>query len=234
MKPFRIKRYLLSFFILFLALSSYALSTDKGRRHIPFGSIERYIEVMEEPERAAWQMPERVVEVLPIRPGWSIADIGAGSGYFSRRFSRAVGPGGTVYAVDIEKGMIDYIDKRSKDEGFKNIKTILAKPDDPLLEEKSVDMVFICDTFHHIEDRTDYVKRLMPALRPGGRLVIVDFKLVATPVGPPMRMRLSREQVIREVEAGGFELEGEFYFLPYQYFLIFTRPRQNGPPGGRG
>jgi len=220
-----LKKYLLPLFILFFALSSYALSFGKAHRHIPFGSIERYIEAMEDPQRASWQMPDRVAYLLPLKPGQSVADIGAGSGYFSRRFARAVGPKGTVYAVDIEKGMLDYIEKRSKDEGIENIKTVLAKPDNPLLKENSVDLIFICNTLHHIKDRTDYVKRLIPVLRPDGRLVIVDFKPVATPMGPPMKMRLSRERVIKEIEAGGFELQGEFYFLPYQYFLIFTPKR---------
>ncbi len=216
----------LSLVVLIFFLPSPLLSGEGHKhRHIPFGSIENYIRVMEDPGRAEWQKPDRVVDVLSIKPGYRIADIGAGSGYFTRRFARVVGQDGVVYAVDIEKGMIEFIEKTKREENLTNIRTILASPDDPGLEPGAVDMVFICDTYHHIESRIPYMKRLRRVLRDGGRLVIVDFKPEPTPVGPPLRIRISRKKVIDELKKAGYVLEGEFYFLPYQYFLIFVPSR---------
>lgn len=198
---------------------------SKGQRHqTPFSSLEEYIQALESPDRAKWQRPDKVIEALGIKMGQAIADLGAGSGYFTMPLSQAVGDEGMVYAIDIEKGMLDYINKRAEEAGIKNIKTILAKPDDPLLSPSTVDMVFICDTYHHIEDRIEYMKRLSRAFKEGGRLVIIDFIPQKTPVGPPLEIRLSREEVIKEIEAAGYRLEGEYNFLPYQYFLIFSTP----------
>ena len=193
------------------------------RRLIPFSSTEEYIKALETPNRGEWQRPDKVIDALGIKTGQAIADLGAGSGYFTLPLSQAVGDEGTVYAIDIERGMTEYINKRASQAGIKNIKTVLAKSDDPLLSPLTVDMVFICNTYHHIEGRIEYMKRLSKTFKEGGRLVIIDFKLQRTPVGPPLEMRLSREEVIKEIEAAGYRLEGEYYFLPYQYFLIFSR-----------
>jgi len=120
-------------------------------KHHPFKSINEYIQRMESPDRAEWQKPKKVVDYLAIRDGDVIADIGAGSGYFSVLLSKRVGDSGRIYAVDIENEMIEYIEKRAKKERLNNIKTILSKSDDPLLLESSIDLIFICDTYHHIE-----------------------------------------------------------------------------------
>ena len=138
-------------------------------------SIPEYIRALEDPERDAWQQPAQVIEKLALQPGESVADLGAGSGYFTVRLARGVGPAGKVYAIDIEPQMLEHIQQRAKEEKLTNIQTILADPHDPKLPPASVDMVFICDTLHHISERSTYYPLLVRALKPGGRLVDVDF-----------------------------------------------------------
>jgi SAM-dependent methyltransferase len=99
--------------------------------------------------------------------------------------------------------------------------TVLSEPDDPLLQDSSVDRIFICDTWHHIDNHAHYLTLLKKALRPGGQIIEVDFKKAEIPVGPPSEMKIAREALIHEMEANGFRLAKEHTFLPYQYFLIF-------------
>jgi ubiquinone/menaquinone biosynthesis C-methylase UbiE len=217
-----IKFFLLEAFLLFICYVN-VYAEEKGHRHCPFKSIDEYIQRLERPERAEWQKPEKVVDYLALKNGHTVADIGAGSGYFTVIFSKRVGEDGKVYAVDIEKGMIDYIEKRAKNEEIHNIKGIISESNNPLLSKSSVDLIFICDTYHHIEKRDNYLNILKEVLKKDGRLTIIDFHAVKTPVGPPMEIRISREKMLKEVLAAGFKLEAEYYFLPYQYFLIFAR-----------
>lgn len=188
--------------------------------HVP-RSAEQWVTALENPDRDGWQMPEQVVEKLALAPAAAVADIGAGSGYFSDRFARAVGPRGTVFAADIDKGLIEYLGNRAAKEGLDNLKPLLGQPDDPLLPAASVDLVFICDVIHHIENRGPYYAKLARALRPGGRLAIVDFYKRELPVGPPPTMKIAKTDMIAELEQAGFELREEFDFLPHQYFLVF-------------
>jgi len=159
---------------------------------------------------------------LDLKPGERIADIGAGSGYFTFRFARHVGNTGQVYAVDISPDMILHLNRRIRDLGLGNVRTVLADPDDPLLGDRSVDRVFICETWHHIDKHAQYLTLLEKMLRPGGQVIIVDFQKKETPVGPPMEMRASRGEVVRELEQSGFRLVKEHTFLPYQYYLVFS------------
>ena len=191
--------------------------------HHPPGSTSDYIRMLEEPGRAEWQKPEEVVSKLALKPGEAVADLGAGSGYFTLRFARAVGPSGKVFAVDIDSEMLDYIERRAKEEGLANVQRVLAGPHDPKLPAASVDLMFICDTLHHISDRATYYPLLARALRPGGRLVNVDFQKRTLPFGPPLEMKIAKEDMIEEVKPAGFHLAKDWDFLPYQYFLIFER-----------
>lgn len=221
--------HFIKFFRLLLLITSLSLilngvdAEEIHHKHPPFKSINEYIQRMESPDRAGWQKPEKVVDYLAIRDGDVIADIGAGSGYFSVILSKRVGDSGRIYAVDIENGMIEYIEKRAKRERLNNIKTILSKLDDPLLLESSIDLIFICDTYHHIEGRDNYLKKLKKVLKKNGRLAVVDFHAVDTPVGPPLNIRISKDKIMGEVLKAGFKLEADYYFLPYQYFLIFEK-----------
>jgi ubiquinone/menaquinone biosynthesis C-methylase UbiE len=193
------------------------------QEHNPPPTTNSYIQHLEEPGRAAWQKPDEVVRALGLKASERIADIGAGSGYFTVRFARQVGPGGKVYAVDIDREMLAYIEQRAKQEDLQNIKTILADPHDPELAPASVDLIFICATLHHITDRAKYYPLLAKALRPGGKIVNIDFQKRPLPVGPSLEMKIAREDVLSEFGAAGFHVAQEFDFLPYQYFLLFER-----------
>jgi ubiquinone/menaquinone biosynthesis C-methylase UbiE len=105
---------------------------------------------------------------------------------------------------------------------LKNVVTLLSAPDDPLLPDHSIDLLFICDTWHHIEKQADYLALIKKMLKPGGQVAMVDFQKKELPVGPPVEMKVAREDLLRQMKANGFELTKEHTFLPYQYFLIFT------------
>jgi ubiquinone/menaquinone biosynthesis C-methylase UbiE len=184
-------------------------------QHHPPRSSEEYARVLENPNRDQWQKPHEVLQALALRPDEVIADIGAGTGYFARRFARHAGK---VYAVDIDARLLE----KAK-QGSANIETILAAPDDPRLPEASLDTIFFADVWHHIANRPAYAAKLARALKPGGRVVMIDFYKKPLPVGPPVSMKLTEEQVAEELKAAGFRLQKKFDFLPHQYFLVFVR-----------
>jgi len=157
-----------------------------------------------------------------------VADIGAGTGYFERHFAGAVGPEGRVYAVDVEPNLVEHIGKRAHEENTPNVIALLADHDDPKLPAGSFDVIFICDTWHHLGDRVDYLARLAAALKEGGKVAVVDFRKEEIPVGPAMDHKLSKQQVAAEFEEAGWLPAGESDILPYQYFLMFTPPAKAG------
>jgi arsenite methyltransferase len=181
-----------------------------------------YISMLENPQRDLEQKPEEVIAAMNLKEGETVADIGAGSGYFSFRFARKVGDNGRVYAVDINSDMILHMNRRIRDMKLKNVVTVLSDPNDPLLADASIDRFFICNTWHHVGDRNQYMALMKKMLKPGGQVVVLDYKKEQLPVGPPPEMKMAREEVIREMESGGFKLGKEHTFLPYQYFLVFV------------
>ena len=187
--------------------------------HHRFTDAETWAKMFEGPERDAWQKPEAVIKALDLKQDTIIADIGSATGYFPVRFARAC-PKGRVYGIDIEKNMVDYLNQRAGSENVPNLSGILGEPDDPKLPEP-VNLVFICNTYHHIEDRQIYFEKLKKHLRPGAMLVILDFKKGELPVGPPDQMKLSPDEVISELASAGYHLDQKLEMLPYQYALIF-------------
>jgi ubiquinone/menaquinone biosynthesis C-methylase UbiE len=180
-----------------------------------------YIARLEDPMRDAYQKPQEVVTALNIEEGEVIADIGAGSGYFTVRLARPVGEKGRVYAVDVSPDMILHLNRRVRDLNPRNVVTMLCAPDDPLLADASINRFFICDTWHHIKGHTNYLALLKRMIKPGGQVIMIDFKKAKTPVGPPMELRIDRDDLVREMDANGFQLAAEHTFLEYQYFLVF-------------
>ena len=180
-----------------------------------------YIAMLEDPARDAWQKPHEVVMALGLQEGEAIADIGAGAGYFAFRFAHHVGATGRVYAVDVSPDMVLHMNRQIRDLGLDNVRTILAPPDDPLLADRSVDRFFFCEAWHHIADHEKYLSEMKRMLRPGGQVIVIDFRKADQAVGPPMEMRVARADVVREFEAHGYRLAKEQTLLPYQYFLVF-------------
>lgn len=198
---------------------------DATVRH-GFEDPERWARVFDDPARDEWQRPAEVLDFLGVAAGQRIADLGAGTGYFTVRLAEAVGPDGRVYAVDVEPSMVDYVARRCADAGTGDVVVpILAEPDDPGLDERSVDTVLVVDTWHHIDDRLAYLERLAGSLRPGGRVAVVDWREGKLPVGPPVGHKLSRGAVVEEFGEGGWELVAEKADLPYQYVLVFAPPQ---------
>lgn len=183
-----------------------------------FGGAERWAEVFDDPGRDAWQKPHRVIEALALEPDAAVADIGSGTGYFAARLAHFV-PRGRVYAVDIEPEMVKYLADRAKREGLDNLTAVAGAPDDARLPGK-VDLVLMVDTYHHLERREGYFRKLAQSLKPDGRVAIIDFNAKSA-IGPPPAERIAGKRVVTEMAAAGYRLQGEHRFLPNQYFLVF-------------
>ena len=197
-----------------------AAATPHEMRH-RHGDPMAYIASLDDPARDAYQKPDEVLKALALRPGEVVADIGAGSGYFALRLARTVGDAGRVYAVDVSPDMVRHLNRRLRDAGVRNVVPILSDPNDPLLPDASVDRFVIVNTWHHVEDQAQYLGRLKRMLKPGGQVVHIDFHKRDLPVGPPVGMKIAREDLVKQMEASGFRLAAEHGFLPYQYFLVF-------------
>jgi arsenite methyltransferase len=181
----------------------------------------------EGPDRDAWQQPERVIEALGLQHGDRVADLGAGGGYFTWGLAEAVGPSGQVYAIDVDPDMTEYLTQEALRRGASNVQVVLAAPDDPHLPSPGVDLLFSCDTYHHLQDRSAYFSRLRGSLRPGGRVAIVELKGVGwferwfghfTPA----------EEIREEMRAAGYRLVAQHDFLERQHFLVFA-PEEQAP-----
>ena len=172
----------------------------------------------DDPARDAWQMPDRVIGALELKPGMSVADIGAGTGYFAMRLA-AVSPGLTVYAADIEPKMVDYLKSRAAAEKRGNVVAVLAAMDSPQLPQP-VDVVLVVDTYHHLANRPTYFATLRKSLKPGGRVAIVDFRKDA-PEGPPAHFRFTPAQIEEEMRQAGYTVAASHDFLPRQHFIVF-------------
>lgn len=203
---------------------------DGATSHRSFDDVEYWRTVFEDPKRAEWQKPAELVAALGLADGMSVADLGAGTGYFMPFLSKAVGPNGTVLAVDPEPNLVAHLRKRAEEEGAENVVPVLGSLDNPRLPAAGVDLILIVDTYHHIDARLTYLPRLKRFLRPGGRVAIVDWRKEPTPEGPPLDHRLAREQVIEEMGSSGYRLLSEPKILSYQYLLIFGSLPPSHPP----
>jgi SAM-dependent methyltransferase len=194
---------------------------DATVRH-SFEDVEKWVAVFDDSARVSWQKPDSIAAALPLTAGKVILDIGAGTGYFNRAFAERVRPGGRVFAADIEPGFIAHMLERARREQTPEVFPLLIPADEPRVP-MAVDVVFICDTYHHIDDRLTYIAKLANVLRDRGVIAIVDFTMGEIPVGPPPEHRIPRDHVIAEMDSAGFRLAREEAFLPYQYFLVFER-----------
>ena len=213
-------------FILLISLSVLlagpAIAQDQHPRP---NDITQYLEHLDSTERDRDQKPAQVIEALRLKPGMAVADLGSGSGYFTRRFIEAVTDTGMVYAVDVEPEMLAYAK-----ENVIHLHTaysaefILAQPDNPKLPFESVDLLFVCNTIHHLENRAKYFSDLKSSLKPGARVAIIDFyhDERSGNLGFPKHHLIARDTIVQEMTAAGYQLAHEHSFLPKQYFLEFA------------
>lgn len=187
--------------------------------HRSFENAEAWAKKFDDPARDKWQKPDEVIQALKIAPADKIADIGAGTGYFSLRIAEAH-PDVSVIAADIEPGMIEYLKTQAEKKSLRNHEAVKVAADKPDLPE-AVNVVLIADTYHHIDNRVAYLQALKRVLLPNARVVIIDFT-ADSPEGPPPEYRLSKADVGEEMKKAGYSLIEDVQLLPYQYFLVFT------------
>ena len=180
--------------------------------------------LLEGPDRDAWQKPDQIMDALAIADGAAVADIGAGAGWFTIRLARRVGPNGTVYAQDVQRQMLEAIRRRVAREGLKNVQTRLGEDSTPNLPARSLDAVLVVDTYPEVTDRVSFLRNLAGALKPAGRIGIVNYKPGRGGPGPVDNegVRVEASVVEADARAAGLRvLEREA--LPYQYLLVLGR-----------
>lgn len=209
--------------VLVVATVSYcAAQVHTDTVHHRFEHADEWAKVFESPERVEWQQPDKVVAAMKLHDGMTVIDIGAGTGFFTRRFAKAIAPTGHAIGLDVEPDMIRYMQDDAQKLELLDYYARMVKPDDPKIVAHSADVIFFCDTLHHIDDRVAYLRNLRAALTPGGRVIDIDFKKAPLPIGPPPEHKLAREEVIAEFSKAGYRLVREHDFLKYQYFLEFV------------
>ena len=176
--------------------------------------------ILEAPDRTVWQRPDEIMDALNIADGSTVADVGAGAGWFTVRLARRVGPNGRVFAEDIQRPMLEAINYRVRREGLTNVYLVLGTPEDPKLPA-GLDAVLIVDVYAEVGDPVSLLTDVATALKPQGRVGIVDFTKEGAGPGPPMDQRVDAEAVIRDARAAGLHLLSHETFLAYQFLLVF-------------
>lgn len=191
---------------------------NSANEYMHHSSVDQLVKNFESPERDAYQQPDKVMEYLGDLEGKRVMDIGAGSGYFSVKLAEK---GAKVIAADVDDEFLQYLRQRITDHNLKNIELRKIPYDSPSLKDGEVDMVLIVNTYHHIENRSDYFAKVKKGLTSNGELVVIDFfKSEGVPVGPPMEHKLSIDQVVAELKKAGFtSFEVLVDLLPYQYVI---------------
>ena len=215
-----------------LALLWPALAAAQGARHDinrPFldnPDVERWSKGLESEDREVYAKRNEILAATGVKPGMAVADIGSGSGLFTRLFAQAVGPSGRVYAVDISRELLEHVARTAKKEGLDNVIAVLDTATDVKLPESSVDLAYVCDTYHHFEQPGLVLASIRKALRAGGRMVVIDFERIpgVTPQQRIHHVRADKQTAIREIEAAGFRFVEEKKLMRENYFVVFQRP----------
>jgi len=222
-----LKRTTICVAILLSLTLSFALTGCNGQtanKHEPateqrFSDIDKWVRMFENPERVKWSKPAEVVRAMELRPSDIVADIGAGTGYFTRLIAMAV-PQGKAIGLDIEDSMVKYMKDDAKKLGLNNYDAKVVPTDSAKLASNSVDIVFLSNTYHHISNRVDYFKAVAKGLKKDGRVVIVDF-YKDSKIGPPRDHKLAKSVTLKEMNEAGYRLVKTHNILEHQYFLEF-------------
>ena len=197
-----------------------AVGQAQDRRQIRRFSPEKLGE-LEGPDREAWQKSDAIMDALGIYDGSSVADLGAGGGWFTVRLARRVGPRGRVYAEDVQKEMIESMNRRIAREGLHNVTLVLGTAENPGLALKSVDAVLIVNSYAEVDKGVEWLRNVRGALKPNGRIGIVDFRKEGWGPGPPLDERIEEAVVIKDAQAANLRLISKDTALPFQYPLVF-------------
>ena len=187
-----------------------------------FADAQKWAAVFDAADRDTWQMPVELVAALAIEPGMTVVDLGAGTGYFEAHLAGAVGAEGKVIAIDSEPDMVSYMQARLEREPLPQVELRRADPGDSTLGTAEADLVLLVNTYHHITERPAYFAKLCAAMKPGGRLAVVDYTPGDSPHGPPAAMRITPQAVQTELEGSGWTRVGSLDLLPEQYVLLIA------------
>lgn len=182
-----------------------------------------WIKMLDSPERIAGLQVEEIVGRLALQPGAVVADLGAGTGVFSVPIARAVGPGGVVYAVEVEQGLVDYMADKARRQGVPNLKPILGRFEDPALPARDVDVAFFHDALHHIADRTGYLRALTGYLKPGARIAMVEMDPVKGPHRNDPALQITKEQLHGWMAALGYHPITLADLSETKWFVVYGR-----------
>jgi predicted methyltransferase len=194
-------------------------------RHYESADYQQWVSTFERAGREVYDKRAEIVTAVQVKPGMAVADVGAGTGLFTRLFAREVGPKGRVYAVDITPEFVTNTVRTAREQQLANVEGVVNTPTDTRLAPQSVDVAFLCDTYHHFEYPQSMLASLHRALRPGGRLVVIDYEKIdgRSSAWVMDHVRAEKAAVIREIEAAGFRFLGEERMLKENYFLRFAR-----------
>lgn len=177
------------------------------------------------PEREAQEQPESMLDALHLKQGETVADVGAGAGYHAWRIAKRVGPKGTVYATDIQPEMLELLREAMRQRGIRNVVAVQASEENTGLPEGQLDVALLVDVFHEVTEPQAFLRQLRRALKPTGRLVLVEFRAEDPEVPIRAEHKMTAEQVIGELALGGFRLTERHEFLPWQHLLVFVPAR---------
>ncbi len=215
-----------SILTLSLALALTIILPNPAAAQLGSKSAQEWLKTLDSPNRVARLRIDEIISRLRIRPGEVIADIGAGSGLYSLPLARAASPGGKVYAVDIEPGLLDHIAGQAREAQVTNVQTVLGEFSDPDLPATNVDLAFINDVLHHIEHREEYLQNLSRYLKPSARVVIIDFHPELSPHKHDPALQVSKKQAAAWMAACGFTPAEEFDLFKDKYFVVYARRAQ--------
>ncbi len=194
----------------------------QGHTQEPFTDVKKYIEFLERSDRVVWQKPDEIISIMKLKGSERIADIGAGSGYFTFRFAKSLSTG-KVYAIDHQPAMLKHIQHKAKETGISNVDIIPTESLAPKVPIK-VDIVFVCDMLHHVPNLPHWLSLLHSQMDKQARLIIIEFKEGTLPEGPPERIKISGSKMKELVKAAGFQMIREnTNILPYQYYYEFIK-----------
>ena len=201
-----------------------------NRPYVANTDVAAWNRAFESERREVYVKRDEIVAATGAKPGMTVADIGAGTGLFTMLFANAVKPGGSVVAVDISPAFVEYIQETAKKRRMRNVTAVLGNGSDVGLPEASMDLAYLSDVYHHFEHPEETLASIRKALKPGGRMVVIDYERIPgkTPKARIEHVRVDKQQAIREIEAAGFKLLEQKKLMRENYFLVFGQaPTQN-------